>query len=203
MVDESPDLTFLLIVTGEIDGSPLDRVITLDERGDYWFESETSWSGGTQAGSSAAKLKELRGFCGSSPIYLKGPDFWKEGRQYIRAQDLRVGSSNPDDVYIEVRCKFEYAAQVSGYDHRDGAQRSPRKPLMLPALENAPEMSLIFLGDTVQLTAETPVPLKHFETQLEAFRRLLTFAAQRPVAQLLMTSKQKAGLNRVSSLGSS
>ncbi|MBL3682021.1 hypothetical protein D3229_06685 [Leucobacter aridicollis] len=54
-------------------------------------------------------------------------------------------------------------------------------------------MSLIFEGDSVQLTVETPAPIEHFEIQLEAFRRLLTFAAQRPVAQLSMTGRTESG----------
>ncbi|QYM75602.1 hypothetical protein [Leucobacter luti] len=182
-----------LNVSGEIDKKPLTGEISKDSVGRFWFSSETTWAGGTQNGSRMAKIKTFRGSGGSVPIYFRGSDAYKNGQQLIHIEDLRVGSAEPEELFQSVRCAYQHAGVACGYYHRDGAQRSPGAPPTLPALEGAPEMQMVFTGGAVELNSALPAHLEDFETHLDAFRRMLTFAVQRPIAQLSMVARSSDG----------
>lgn len=167
------------------------------EDGYLWLDSAIDWPIRQIAGTAAAESIALRGSSGRGAFYLRGMPMVVKGSLKLRIDDLRVGSADPDELFVRATPFYDYANAAVSYYTRDGAARSPQEPLALPALDDAPAMSLVYApqaaGFPIELHCEGGASVEQFETQLDALQRLITFAAQRSSTRHLLTVQNTVG----------
>jgi hypothetical protein len=109
----------------------------------------------------------------------------------ILVHAIWVGTAEPESRYTRAEASFDLAEKLLHYWWgTDGAARSLHRPLRLPELIDVPAMQLHYgdiPGGRVVIEAEVPLPIEHFEAQLDAFQRLLTLAAGLPSQRTALT----------------
>jgi hypothetical protein len=165
----------------------------VSNKDDKWLESKHNWPVSTSPDSRVVPPTEVRGMSSSGPVYMRGSVHSREGRDLLELGDLRVGTDNADVLLVKASAKFEHADHVVEHYWRDGAARLSQDLLHIPALEDAPEMTLLYAPGRVEFSSLVPRTLEHFETQLDAFQRLLTFASQRSTARLSLQVETQDG----------
>lgn len=129
------------------------------------------------------------------PALIRGSVFAIDGDLGLRVDELRIGSVEMDAEYVSATANFEHLASACTYRPEDGAARDAHQALVFPALDDVAEMraELPCRATAITLSADAPVPLEAFETQLTTFQDLLTFAADQPCSRTSLTLTDRSG----------
>ncbi|MGB3413282.1 MAG: hypothetical protein WBA28_01055, partial [Microbacteriaceae bacterium] len=192
MTSHVTGMFFPLEVTWVDQGVQYSGTIYSKEDG-YWLQSDREWSVSTAQDSRTIPQTEVRAKSSSGPVYAKGIVYLREGYGLLKLEDLRIGTDSAEEMFVRAFAIFEHADRVVTYYHRDGAARSYLERLNLPTLGDAPSMFLLYAPERIELISETPTTLEHFETHLDAFQRLLAFAAQHSAARLSLKVETQGG----------
>lgn len=161
-------------------------------RADRWIlKSPGSFSGGTYQPSGRTLTTTIDGV----PTLIRGAVHVIDEDLGMRVDEIRVGSIDESPTYTSVTAQFEHLSSLCSYRHEDGAARSAREPLALPALGDAATMSVFLPSatDTVVITAVTPAPIEAFEEHLTALQDLFTFGADMPIGRLRLDATETSG----------
>jgi hypothetical protein len=135
------------------------------------------------------------------PSLLRGHVFVVDGTVGLRIDEARLGTDDPDAVFVAASATFELLPSLCTWRHEDGAARSTSNALALPEITPAPAMSLILGADGIAvMTAATATSLDDFDHHLAALQDLICFAADRPAERLSLVAMTPAG-TQVSILG--
>lgn len=151
----------------------------------------------TKPGTARAGQVELRGTLGEQPAFVHGtPRIWRNEPE-ILVHAIWVGTAEPESQYTGAEASFDLADELLYYWWgTDGAARSLHRSLRLPELIDVPAVQLHYgdvPGGRIAIGAEVPLPIEHFEAQLDAFQRLLTLAAGLPSQWTTLTLTSEDG----------
>lgn len=180
------------IVFHAISDGARDGTAEVIEKADRWILK----SPGNFSGASGQPGVRLVGtLLDSSPALIQGSVFAIDGDLGLRVDEVRVGSADPSAQYTEVTATFEHLSSALSYRREDGAARNLALPLLLPEIDEAPQMeaTLSHGAGTITLVAPEPIPLEYFEAQLAAFQSILTFATDLPCARLSLIAIDEFG----------
>jgi hypothetical protein len=163
-----------------------DRVVLAT---DYRFSYETG----------SSPTRTLQGSIDNQPVALVGSFWVRSTGTGLLVSELRVGSNELRPSYTSVRAQFEHSAIATAYRSEDGAARSPRNAIALPALDTAQAMSLRYPDSTGTATIDsgTPAALEEFDIHLAALQDLLSVAEDTPIGRLRLEATDTAGVTVV------
>lgn len=182
-----PVISFVSLSSGARDGDA-----ELVEKSDRWIlKAPGHFSGSTGQSGQRILSTTLNG----EPTLIRGSEFVIDGDLGLRVDELRVGSVEPDAEYVSATANFEHLASACTYRPEDGAARDADQALIFPALDGAPAMraELPRRVTAITLSADTPMHLDAFETQLTTFQDLLTFAADQPCGRTSLSLTDRSG----------
>jgi|GEM_PF-1546358 len=182
-----PVISFVSLSSGARDGDA-----ELVEKSDRWIlKAPGHFSGSTGHSGQRILSTTLNG----EPTLIRGSEFVIDGDLGLRVDELRVGSVEPDAEYVSATANFEHLASACTYRPEDGAARDADQALIFPALDGAPAMraELPRRVTVITLSADTPMHLDAFETQLTTFQDLLTFAADQPCGRTSLSLTDRSG----------
>lgn len=148
-------------------------------------------------GSSSART--LQGRIDGEPVALVGSFWVGPNGTGLLVSELRIGSNELRPAYTSVRAQFEHGTVATSYRPEDGAARSPRAALALPALDSAQAMSLRYpdLTGAATIESSTPASLEEFDIHLAALQDLLSVAEDTPIGRLRLEATDSAGVTVV------